>query len=810
MRNIGGSSYGRDHVKRFRQLLGLGAAVFALAAPAVADAQSASTPSPDEVETEVGRASGGLETIVVTARRREEGLQNTPISITAFSAEGIESRQIQQISGIAELTPSLTFEQAAPISGNSAVAVMFIRGIGQVESIPTVDLGVGLYVDGVYLARSVGGVLDLIDVERIEVLRGPQGTLFGRNTIGGAISITSVQPDDELHGSTSLLFGTDNHVVARASVNVPLAQDLNMRMSGAYTRQDGYVDHPFNGRDTGDQNRLSGRAHIYAAPTDSLELNLIVDITRERTNGAAYVLTDTNATGLYPLDAMGNPTPFPPEDMAAVFPFFSNVVLNGANCAGSPPPFTSPPPLQQCFGAHFISPGLDTDFSNVDNYSDLDIWGVSFTAEWDLGGVQLKSITAYRDTQSAYNIDQDHSPVAIAYVDSIANQWQFSQEIQLLGTAFNDRLSYILGGFYFKEEAESLEDIRFPVASFISGGSTDNESLAAFAQTTFNVTDRLSLTGGIRYTRDTKRFAPNQFVFNSLIGIPDNTPLIAVVTQTGLQIAPEDELVFSRWTPMANLSYEWSDNFMTYFTYSEGFKSGGFTQRVFPPVIVPAGQGVGDVLGFQPEIAEVFEIGFKSELLDGMVRLNGALFTTDYSGVQVTVQNVSVAPIILNAASADIWGGELELTAAPAPGLLFEAAVGYINAEYQETAPGAQVTVNNDLIKTPEWTLHAGASYEMFVTDSWSLTPRFDWSYRSRTENNSINSPQASQPGYHLLGAGLTFANEDAGFSVIARVENITNERYITGAFSDDISLGLTELVLDRGREWSVTLRKTF
>lgn len=798
--------------KNFRRVLCHGAALAALLSPQIAFAEESEAQA-DQSNDQVAPDRSGNEVIVVTARKREENLQDTPISITAFSEGGLESRQIQKVSGVAQLTPALTFEEAAPISGNSAVAVLFIRGIGQVESIPTVDLGVGLYVDGVYLARSVGGVLDLVDAERIEVLRGPQGTLFGRNTIGGAISITSKKPDEYWSGQGSILYGSDNHVVVKGSLNIPLSDSLFLKTSGAYTLQDGYVSKPANGRDTGDQNRLSLRSHLRATPTDNLEFNLILDATRERTNGAAFVLVDTNVPGLAPVFPDGSPTPFPQDQKAALFPFFFNEAINAGVCGSVPPPpnapFSNPPLIPQCFGQHFVPPGRDTDFSNLNNFSDLDIWGASFTTDLDLGSVQLKSITAYRETTSSYNLDQDHSPLLIAEVLSTNNQWQFTQELQLLGQAFDDRLNYIIGGFYFKEKALTIEDVTFAPVDFRSGGRTNNDSIAGFAQATFEITDALSVTGGIRYTRDQKRFAPNTFVRQNGLGIPVGFPIIAAIGSGGPMIAPEDKLTFKRWTPMFNISYKVNPDVLLYATYSEGFKSGGFTQRVFPPTVLAPGQTVGDVFGFAPEIAKVYEGGFKADLIDRTVRLNGAIYHTDYSGVQVTVQNVSVAPIILNAASADIFGAELEATITPIDGALLEFGVGYIGAEFKEVAPGAQVQITDDFIKTPKWSFHAGASYEFLLTDDWSMTPRVDWSYRSRTENNSINSPQVSQASYNLLDAGITFENE-SGFAVIARVENITDERYITGAFSDDISLGTSEVVLDRGREWSITLRKKF
>ena len=715
-----------------------------------------------------------LEEIVVTARKRTENLQDTPISIAAFSAEGIEARQIQQVSSIAQFTPNLTFETAAPISGNSAVAVMFIRGIGQVESIPTVDLGVGLYVDGVYLARSVGGVVDLLDLERVEVLRGPQGTLFGRNTIGGAINITTAKPGPDTKGDVSLLYGTDDHFVAKGSINAPLNDKLFAKLTASREVQDGYVQHA-SGRDTGDKDRTSGRLAVRAEPSDNFTIDLAFDATRERTNGAAYVLSDVTTS--------------------AAFPSFSNMALNGSVCGPNPA-------AAQCFGPQWISPGLDQDYSTTPPHSDLDIWGGSATLNWDLGSVQLRSITAYRDVQSDYNLDQDHSPVTIATVNSVNDQWQLSQEFQALGKALDDRLDYLLGVFYFKEKATSYERDTFPVARFQSGGSIDNDSLAFFAQSTYRLTEKLSLTGGLRFTRDEKSFTPDQFVINSLIGIPDNTPLLPSV---------EASRTFKKWTPMVNLSYRWDEALMTYATYSEGFKSGGFTQRVFPPVLPAAGQDPREVIpSFDPEIAKVAEAGFKSDLMDRRLRINGAVYRTDYRDVQVTVQNVSVAPIILNAAKARIWGGELEVVALPMAGLSLEGSLGYTDAKYKETAAGAQVTTDDKLIKTPEWSLTGAVAYTIQTGSDWTVTPRLDWSYRTGVYNNSINSPQAYQPSYHLVDAGIAFDNDEVGWSVLARVRNIGDERFISGAFSDDVNLGLTELVLDRGREWSLSIRKRF
>ena len=725
--------------------------------------------------------SAKIEEIVVTARKRVESLQETPISISAFTAEGLEARQIEQVDGIAQITPNLIFESSSAIAGSSSSATMFIRGVGQANSVPTVDLGVGLYVDGVYLARSVGGLVDLLDVERIEVLRGPQGTLFGRNTIGGAISITTAKPDNYFGGEVSALYGTDDHVIVRGTVDVPLAPTLAAKISGGYETQDGYVRRP-DGNDTGDKDRLTGRLALRWEATPRLTVDFAIDGTRERTNGAAFVLTDT--------------TP------SAAFPSFSNLVLNPAICATTADPLNNPAAAPQCFGDHYISDGLDEDFSTEDNYSDLDLWGISNIVTYDAGAIELKSITAYRDLDSAFSLDQDHTPVDIARVITDYTQWQFSQEFQVLGQSLADRLDWVLGVYYFKEKADDRQRVTFPVADFLSGGDNNNDSVAGFAQATFALTPTLDFTGGIRYTKDTKRFRPKQPILSTVLPFPAGTPIL-----------PDVEAVrkFDKWTPMANLSWQATPDLLAYVTYSEGFKSGGFTQSVFPPIFPAPGQDPAEVIpSFEPETVKVYEVGFKSDLFDRRVRLNGAAFRTSYENVQITVQNVSVAPIILNAAEARIWGAELEAQAIPVDGLTLEAGVGWLDAKYLETAPGAQVTTDLELLKAPEWSISASAAYAFDLSTDWSLTPRVDYAYRSGTQNNAINSPQAFQPAFSLWDAGVVLENDAMGLSFIGRVENIGDKNYIETSFSDDISLGLTESVLNRGREFSLTVVKKF
>lgn len=733
-----------------------------------------------------------LAPVTVTARRKEESLQDTPISIQAFTADSLESRNVTDVSQIGEFTPNMRFDSAAAIGGSNSSAVIYIRGIGQDTALPTIDLGVGVYVDGVYLARSVGGVLDLVDPERVEVLRGPQGTLFGRNTIGGAVNITSTKPRDAFEADAELTIGDDNLVDVKGMINVPLVEDvLAMRASGQVRQRDGYVDRP-DGTDLGNDDSFSGRVAFRYTPTERLTIDLAADYTDSDENGAPFVLLEVVET--------------------AAFPQFHNAFIAPfGECFFGPGGPPSPTGNPNCYNEQFVDSEGDTDFGTFGPKDELELWGVSFSAEYELNdNITLKSITSLRDTESAFAIDQDHSPLEIAHVETIFTQEQFSQEGQILGNFMDDRLDFILGAYYFQEEGETFELVTFSPVAFRSGGDFDNSSFALFGQATFDVTERLSVTGGLRYTEDTKRFSPDTFVIsqnNDLVPPPllgFGPGLVPPSPPPGTPILPSDEaeVEFEEVTPLVNLSYRFTDDFLGYVTYSEGFKSGGFTQRIFPPL--------PEALSYEPETVEVVEVGFKSTLLDNRVRFNGAAFHTDYTDLQFVVQDVTVAPVVRNAGAATIQGFELDLTAIPADGWLLEAGIGYINAEYDEVDPGTGVTTSNDLVKTPEWSSSLGLSYEIQLSPASTLTPRVDWTYSDSYFNNAINSPQIAQDAYHLINLGLTYRNEDNGLRVSLIGQNLSDEEYISAGFSDTVNLGTSEAVFDRGRQWQLVIGKSF
>ncbi|MCF8474049.1 MAG: TonB-dependent receptor [Emcibacter sp.] len=748
-----------------------------------------------------------LDEITVTARKREESLQSTPIAISAFSGDSLDYRGVTNVGEIAQFTPNLSFQNNPSFGGASNSAAIYIRGIGQKEFLPTVDPGVGLYVDGVYIARSVGGILDLIDVERVEVLKGPQGTLFGRNTIGGAISITTQKPSEELGGKASATFGTDNRMNFKATVNLPISDTFFSKYSVAYLKQDGYVKRD-DGIDLGDDDSLSGRASFLFMPNEDIEINFSLEGSRDRENGPAMTLIGIN---------FGNPIDPDTPPMATIHNVGANLAAGGAPipCAIPPAPLNLAVP--GCYDNRYIYAGEEKTSGTAPAYSNTDFWAANLNIDWTIGnGVSLRSITAYRDLESTFARDGDHSPFRISQFGDMLDQKQFTQELQLLGTAFEEKLNWIMGLYYFKEDGNNVNELDFTVSRFRSGGSFDNRSVAAFAQGTYDATDQFHITAGVRYTDEKKKFKPDQVIHENYFAGSGHPQLDAPFMQAGGRILPflEKELSYNNFDPYVNLSYDATDDLMVYASYSEGFKSGGFSQRVFPPIIAPftAPPGTADIdliPTFLPEFVQVYELGFKYTGMEGRMHLNAAAFYTDYSDMQVQVFT-SVAPITKNAGAATIKGFEIEMQATPADGWFVEAAVGYLDAGYDKIDFDTTfVDSNNNLDRVSKWTLSAALSKEFSFDNNGTFIPRVDWAYRSEFDNDAFNTPEIHQKSYSILNANITWQNTDESFSIVAGGKNLTNKKYLhTGIIGD--AFQSYEGLYDRGREWYITMRANF
>lgn len=774
-------------------------------------------------ETAHERAGRMVEEIVVTARMRTEDLQSAPIAISAYGGEALAYRGVDRLDDAARFVPSLTLENNPSFGGASNSAAIYLRGIGQKEFLPTTEPGVGLYVDGVYVARSVGALLDIVDIERLEVLRGPQGTLFGRNTIGGAISVTTVKPEPggDLEGYVSVTGGSDDLRRIKGALHIPVNDTLAARITAASLKQDGYVERR-DGIDLGDDDTLTGRIALAWEPNDRFSGDFSFEATRSRENGPALRLLDIDFTDLSQLDGV---VAAPPPPMAFIHNVTAGATAPGVPCAATDPAgngVRSNPDAPNCFDARFIgSDGLNEGTAPA--FSRSDLYAAAATLSYELTpDVTLKSITAWRDLDARFARDGDHSPHRIAQYFDDLEQTQVTQELQLIGS--HDRMNWIVGFYYFEEDGDNVNILDFTVSNFQSGGKFDNRAWAGFAQVSYDITEQMQLTVGGRYTDEKKSFLPQQVIFQNYFAgisqvVPPGNPLAALdapFLQAGEPILPavKKGITIKEFTPMVSLSYDVSDELMVYASYSEGFKSGGFTQRVFPPVVAgftaPPGTPDLDLIPtYDPEFVEVYELGFKSRLFDRRLRFNGAVFWTDYEDLQVQVFN-SVAPVTENIGKATIKGLELELQAAPGDGWLIDASLAWLDAGYDRIDTALTLIGDDfDFERVPDFTASLGLSKAFELADLGELVTRVEWSYRSSTFNDAYNSPQLRSGSYHLLDASMRWHSPSRAWTAVLSGRNLGDKQYlITGIHGT--AFQAYEGMFDRGRQVRFELRRDF
>jgi iron complex outermembrane receptor protein len=744
------------------------------------------------------RQGGALEEVVVTARKREESLQDTPIAISAFSAAALERQQISSTEDLDQVAPNLQFASYGPLTGNNSAAQVYIRGIGQSDGSSGVDPGVGLYIDDVYMGRSVGGVLDFRDIANVQILRGPQGTLFGRNTIGGAVLLTTTLPGNEFGGTARVSLGDDSLYEGFVAVDVPIADSLAARFSVGARQRDGYVTRLYDGLDLGNEDTYTVQTALHWTPSERVTFTLRGDYTKEDEHGSPFVFATINESQVFPA-----------------------AISVGAGCPGA----TFPPPSvpqdvvdPRCANDATWDLGKYRNGGNAPARSTLENWGVSGTLRWALNDtLALKSITAYRELDWSGSRDADNTGLLVLHTDYSSAGDQFSQELQVL--VETDRLRGVVGAFYFEESIDDLLLVPFAappplVASGAIPGSLDyqrafidNDNFALFTQWTYDVTDALSLTAGVRYTEERKGIEIISFTVTPLTAplvIPTtlNTPLVA---GPGLNIVPRPfRNKYDSTTGSASIQYRWNESLMTYLSWSQGFKSGGFNQRYnqAPPDNLP--------VAFAEERAETIELGIKSEF-GANLRLNAAIFTTDYDDMQLTYR-LGIVPLLFNAGKSTIEGAEVELTYAPG-NLIVEASAGYLHNEFDEIAlvPGTTQTVgpDNTLPFAPEWQANLGVGYD-FVIGNATLTPRVNLSYTSKQFFDAANSVEVAQlEDVTLVNASVTL---DLGaWRFRAGVNNATDERYrVAGNSSFSTSAGYAEAIYSRPRNYFVSATVDF
>jgi iron complex outermembrane receptor protein len=795
-----------------RSSLILGASMMAMALAAPAAAQSTEAPP---VEDEAEAAAGG-NVITVTAQFREQALQDTPLAITAVNSEMLEARSQTNISEITAQAPSVTMKPQGAAFGPALGAS--IRGVGQYDFNPALEPGVGLYVDDVYYATLTGAIFDLLDLDRVEVLRGPQGTLAGKNSIGGAVKLYSKRPTGDGSGFVSGTYGSRNRIDLRASADFGLTEDLAMRVAGVAKKQEGYVDrldfgcvnppgsalNPAVGgvqptttsgkcrvaRD-GEVDYLAGRVQLRYQPSDRIDINVIGDYTHDDRKPAAGVLLLAN-----------NPTNPNIRGNADAVPYDSRFICG-----------------QYCNYASYFSPadtwatppvaGFPLHETRGEGRTKFNGWGLSGQVDIDLtDNLQLQSITSYREYGLKFTNDDDYSPLAIGNGLSELDYWGFTQELRLNGTLLDDAVNWTLGAFYLDQRSTyaTFQDIRYaPIPLQFQGDDPVNaDTKAVFAAVSWEIIENLTFNGGLRYTDEHKDYTFSRRnrdgTLNPFLGALDGV--------TG-------EFDGDKIDWRVNLQYRLSDELMTYAQVSTGFKGGGINPRPFNPA---------QVQPFGPETLTAYEIGFKSDLFGRLLRLNGAAYYSDYKGIQLTLlscpQFGGPGPCALpqNAGDAEIKGAELEATIDPGNGLLIDAAMSYLDFDYTEINPqaGGPTAPNGVQLGmvppyTPKWKWAVGIQYEIDLGTSGSITPRADANHQSDIFSNAVNGPNNLIEGYTLANARLTWRDEDEDLEVALEVTNLFDKYYLLTSFDlTGAGAGLVAGQPGRPREWAVTVKKTF
>ena len=828
-------------------------------------------------------SGGGIQEILVTAQKRAENVQDVPIAVSAFTSEALQERAVGSVAQLSSLAPNVTLDSSVPFSGSTAVLAASIRGIGSNDFAFNIDPGVGVYLDGVYLARSVGANQDLLDIARIEVLKGPQGTLFGRNTIGGAVSVVTTDPGKEFGGRADLTYGRFDFMQARGSVNIPLSDNLFSSVTFAVRSRDGYgkrvpfpdarannspsyTAFPATAYDSpsreGDEESRTIRLKLkydggalratltgdYQKGSSSAPYSLLQTVTSAvsgpvnfgdfynicASSDAATLTAITGAVGLNFNNLCGSyGTQLPSVRRGVVTPVNRLTGLSGVNVDANPGND------RLLWGNQFITNNPDVSYANGNNFSRLTNWGVSLVLDYDLADdIALKSISAYREGHWLSGIDADGSPLNIFHLSFDQDQWQMSQELQLTGSAMDNKLKYVLGAYYFKEKGTLLDLVTFGEGMNQIDGPNwlETENYAVFGQLDFRPTDLIGFTVGGRYTHEKKLFEGGQQELNGLFyklagcsdvngtitpfapiagpGSPTCRVALGYPTDANpLRVYPEgiNQQSFNNFSPKLGVQLHASDDIMFYGSWSKGYKTGGWTTRYTTPQTT--------VANYEPEKATTWEVGVKSTLIDRRLQINAAAFTTDYSDIQLNYQ-VGTSPTIDNVGDARIRGFEVEVVAVPFDGLTINASIGHLDATYTRLDPAVAVTsgaipgfqagalVGGPLPKTPSWKFNISPRLELPVGEG-KIVLLGDWTHTTEIWNNVERTIALRRPATDLFNASISYTDPSDRYSLTVGGTNLSDERYVQSGNSIPAS-GVVSGVYSRPREWYVRLGVNF
>jgi len=755
-----------DRISKVTLLLAVATSALAVAAPLQAQDAAAAT----------NDSSGD---IIVTARRRDERLIDVPIAVTAISGAALEARGAIDLTDVQSFAPNVTLETSR---GTNSTLSAFIRGIGQQDPVSGFEQGVGIYLDDVYLNRPQAAVLDIYDVERIEVLRGPQGTLYGRNTIGGAVKYVTRRlpdtPEVKLRGT----IGTFKQADLVVSASLPLGDVVRIGASGARLSRGGFGDNLTTGLENYNKDVWAGRGTLeiggYGAP---VLIRVSGDYSRDKSN---------------------------PRGGHRLIPSFASAA----------------PVLDDVF---------DTRGALNSPVQDVEAYGIAFNVTAELSdALTLRSISAWREDDSASPIDFDALPAVDLDVPALYSNSQISQEFQLL--LDTGRFNGMVGFYYLSAQADTAFDVRLFTSlaglTAFTRANVDTETYAVFGDFTFDITDQLSLSVGGRYTWDerTARILRQNF-------LGGGSPIFG---GAGFAFgAPSTNFAgtrsFNKFTPRVSLSFKPTPDHNIYASFGQGFKGGGFDPRgvgVNAPDLNSNGiredSEIAAFLSFRPESVDSYEIGYKASLFDRRLSLALAAFRMDYRDVQIPGSSGCVVNgittfcgVITNAGQARFQGVEVEATARLTDALTLSGALGYIDAEYKEYVTQiagrgpVDVAAFREVQNTPKITAMGTIAYTTAL-GSGDLGLSSTLSYRSKTFQFEVPNPFLDQNGYALLDASIVYTAEGGGWSLGLHGKNLTDKEYKTSGYTfiaaDPVTGVLTRnaagnLVPSLGREGTLT-----
>ncbi|WP_339933640.1 TonB-dependent receptor [uncultured Brevundimonas sp.] len=706
----------------------------ALLAGAALSALSTAAMAQDTGAMATGPQASMIDDVIVTARRRDEQLKDVPVAVTALGAERLEETGASDITALQQQTPNATVQAAR---GSNSTLISFVRGVGQQDPLWGFEPGVGLYIDDVYVARPQGAVLDIFDIQRIEVLRGPQGSLYGRNTIGGAIkyvtSRLSIEPEATVRGT----YGSYNQMDFLASASIPVSD--NLRIGGAFAsyNRDGYGQNLNTGAESYDKDVLAARVSAEFQPNDNSFFRLAYDRTVDKSN-PRHGHREVAGTGV------------------------------GAG----------------------VTPNVYDTYAGVGDNNSVITEGVSLTGEFYLNdNLTFKSISAYRSGETDTVIDFDNTPAPTLDIPAVYGDHQFTQEFQLQFEG--DRVQGVVGAYYLNAKASGAFDTILGNFGFVigTGGFVETESFSLYSDVNGDLTDRLHLSIGLRYTQDSK----TGDVFRANYLGATRSPLLGGTARAPFQVRTDytNSRDFTDISPRFALSYDFSDRITGYASFSTGFKSGGFDMRG------DANVTPNTVNGYEPETVDAYEIGLKGSAFNRRLSFSSALFYNEYQDQQVTTQvpagtplGSAIASFVDNVGSSTISGAEFEGTLHILDSLTANFAVGYLNAEFDEfqrfnLGTGLYENIADQVVlqNAPKYTGYFGLTWRgQMAGGALAITPSI--SYRDDYSQFEFPNPILDQEAYSLVDLSVVWTAPNDKLTVGVYGKNLTDEEYRIGGYN--------------------------